>query len=154
MCCIFHRTGTGTTTSLTTTKTKEEELAAQAPTTTANANTTNSNTTAAANTAATVAQVAAKATAAAAATAVAIVVALSPEARAVLGIEAPTVAPLDLLRAILTAPVDLLYNGGIGTYVKAAAESNADVGDRANDSLRVNANQVRANETFPALAST
>ena len=46
-------------------------------------------------------------------------IALSAEARAVLGIEAPTMTPIDLMRAILAAPVDLLYFGGIGTYVKA-----------------------------------
>ena len=48
------------------------------------------------------------------------------------------------MRAILQAPVDLLWNGGIGTYVKAETESDADVGDRANDAVRVNGNQVRA----------
>ena len=46
--------------------------------------------------------------------------------------------------AILKAPADLLFNGGIGTYVKAETESDADVGDRANDAVRVNGNQVRA----------
>ncbi|GAA3814245.1 NAD-glutamate dehydrogenase [Streptomyces chiangmaiensis] len=45
--------------------------------------------------------------------------------------------PADLMRAILKAPVDLLWNGGIGTYVKSSAESNADVGDKANDAIRV-----------------
>src|SRR5216684_205904 len=68
---------------------------------------------------------------------------LSPEAREVLGIEAPSLTPIDLMRAILTAPADLLYFGGIGTYVKASSESQADAGDRANDSLRVNAAQLR-----------
>jgi glutamate dehydrogenase len=53
------------------------------------------------------------------------------------------VAPPTLIRAILRAPVDLLFNGGIGTYIKAEAESDADVGDRANDAVRVNANQLR-----------
>src|ERR1700737_1484288 len=53
-------------------------------------------------------------------------------------------APPNLMRAILRAPVDLLFNGGIGTYIKAEAESDAEAGDRANDALRVNANQVRA----------
>lgn len=53
-------------------------------------------------------------------------------------------APPNLIRAILRAPVDLLFNGGIGTYIKAESESDADVGDRANDPVRVNANQVRA----------
>jgi len=52
-------------------------------------------------------------------------------------------APNELLTAILRAPVDLLWNGGIGTYVKAASESHAEVGDRANDSLRVNGVELR-----------
>jgi glutamate dehydrogenase len=69
---------------------------------------------------------------------------LSPQARAVLGIDALALAPLELITAILKAPVDLLYNGGIGTYVKSSHESHADVGDRANDGLRVNGNQLRA----------
>jgi glutamate dehydrogenase len=71
-------------------------------------------------------------------------IALSAEARAVLGIEAPTMTPVDLMRAILAAPVDLLYFGGIGTYVKASSESHADAGDRASDQLRINGDQVRA----------
>ncbi len=71
-------------------------------------------------------------------------VALSPEACAVLGVDKPTMTPIDLMRAILTAPVDLLYFGGIGTYVKASSESNADAGDRANDPVRVDAMQLRA----------
>jgi glutamate dehydrogenase len=71
-------------------------------------------------------------------------VTLSSEARQALGIEAPTMAPVDLLRAILTAPVDLLYFGGIGTYVKASNESHADAGDRTNDHVRVDAAQIRA----------
>src|SRR5450432_3276487 len=49
----------------------------------------------------------------------------------------------DLMAAILKAPVDLLWNGGIGTYVKASSETNADVGDRANNAFRVNGNQLR-----------
>ena len=52
--------------------------------------------------------------------------------------------PPDLLRAILCAPVDLLWNGGIGTYVKGAAESDQQVGDKANDAIRINGAQVRA----------
>ncbi|MBS0519820.1 MAG: NAD-glutamate dehydrogenase [Proteobacteria bacterium] len=71
-------------------------------------------------------------------------VALSAEAIAALGIDRPITTPVDLMRAILKAPVDLLYFGGIGTYVKAAGESNADAGDRANDALRVDAADVRA----------
>jgi glutamate dehydrogenase len=71
---------------------------------------------------------------------------ISDQVRAALGIEddVTEMAPPNLVHAILRAPVDLLFNGGIGTYIKAEAESDADVGDRANDALRVNANQVRA----------
>jgi glutamate dehydrogenase len=69
---------------------------------------------------------------------------LSPEARKALGIAAATVTPVDLMRAILKAEVDLLYFGGIGTYIKAASESQADVGDRATDALRINGSEVRA----------
>jgi glutamate dehydrogenase len=68
---------------------------------------------------------------------------LSPQARAVLGIEAERLTPAELISAILKAPVDLLYNGGIGTYVKASAESNAEVGDRANDAVRIDGAQLR-----------
>ncbi len=68
---------------------------------------------------------------------------LSPEARRVLGIEAKSLAPNDLVSAILKAPVDLLYNGGIGTYVKSSRESHAQVGDRANDALRVDGRELR-----------
>jgi glutamate dehydrogenase len=63
---------------------------------------------------------------------------LSPQARRALGVEAEAMAPSELVSAILRAPVDLLYNGGIGTYVKASTETHAEVGDRANDALRVN----------------
>ncbi|MFD7614656.1 NAD-glutamate dehydrogenase [Streptomyces sp. NPDC059828] len=52
--------------------------------------------------------------------------------------------PAELMKAILQAPVDLLWNGGIGTYVKAATESNPDVGDKANDPIRVNGDELRA----------
>ena len=68
---------------------------------------------------------------------------LSAEARAALGMTAEQVTPIELIRAIMTAPVDLLWNGGIGTYVKAGSESHADVGDRANDSVRVDASELR-----------
>jgi glutamate dehydrogenase len=71
-------------------------------------------------------------------------IALSTEARALLGLDKPAVTPVDLMRAILAAEVDLLYFGGIGTYVKASGESDADVGDRANDALRIDGAQVRA----------
>ena len=70
-------------------------------------------------------------------------IALTPEAREVLGIEEENLTPTELIRAILRAPVDLLYNGGIGTYVKAASESDADVGDRANDAVRVDGGELR-----------
>jgi glutamate dehydrogenase len=74
---------------------------------------------------------------------------ISPQVRDALGIDGPDsgvteMAPPNLIKAILQAPVDLLFNGGIGTYIKAETESDADVGDRANDPVRVNANQVRA----------
>ncbi len=68
---------------------------------------------------------------------------LSPQACAALGLTKSDFAPLDLLRAILQAPVDLLYNGGIGTYVKATFESHAQVGDKASDAFRVNGNELR-----------
>jgi glutamate dehydrogenase len=71
-------------------------------------------------------------------------IALSQEARTVLGIDKPAMTPIDLMRAILKAPVDLLYFGGIGTYVKASTETNADAGDRATDPLRIDAVDVRA----------
>ena len=68
---------------------------------------------------------------------------LSPQARAALGVEAEQLTPAELVTAILKAPVDLLYNGGIGTYVKAASESHAEVGDRANDAVRIDGAQLR-----------
>ncbi|MBW8766703.1 MAG: NAD-glutamate dehydrogenase, partial [Geodermatophilales bacterium] len=55
-----------------------------------------------------------------------------------------TLTPVELIRAVLLAPVDLLFNGGIGTYVKAAAESALDVGDKANDAVRVDGGRLRA----------
>src|SRR4029079_9224805 len=60
-------------------------------------------------------------------------IALTPEVRTALGIAADALTPAELISAILKAPVALLYNGGIGTYVKATRESHADVGDRTND---------------------
>jgi glutamate dehydrogenase len=72
---------------------------------------------------------------------------ISPQARAVLGIEAADgefrLTPTELLSAILKAPVDLLYNGGIGTYVKSSDEDPTDVGDRANDAIRVDGAMLR-----------
>ncbi|CAN5529870.1 NAD-glutamate dehydrogenase [soil metagenome] len=70
---------------------------------------------------------------------------ITPEVRAALGLgDATELTPPALVKAILQAPADLLWNGGIGTYIKAENQSDADVGDRANDPVRVNANQVRA----------
>jgi len=68
---------------------------------------------------------------------------ISDAARLCLGAERTTFTPHELISAILRAPVDLLWNGGIGTYVKASSESHADVGDRANDGLRVNGSELR-----------
>jgi len=68
---------------------------------------------------------------------------LSPEARALLGIDAASASPREVVRAILKLPVDLLWNGGIGTYVKAREESHADVGDRANDGVRIDGHELR-----------
>ncbi len=70
-------------------------------------------------------------------------IAISPETKLALGIAAETMTPVELMRAILKAPVDLFYNGGIGTYVKASHQSNAEVGDRATDALRINGNELR-----------
>ncbi|MDX3078271.1 NAD-glutamate dehydrogenase [Streptomyces sp. MI02-7b] len=71
---------------------------------------------------------------------------ITPQIRKALGIEQPVakMTPADLMKAILKAPVDLLWNGGIGTYVKSSAESHLDVGDKANDAIRVNGAEVRA----------
>ncbi|MBV8143870.1 MAG: NAD-glutamate dehydrogenase, partial [Gammaproteobacteria bacterium] len=69
---------------------------------------------------------------------------LSAEARGLLGLESASAAPNEVIRAILTLPVDLLWNGGIGTYVKASDERNAEVGDRTNDALRINGVQLLA----------
>jgi glutamate dehydrogenase len=68
---------------------------------------------------------------------------ISAEAREVLAIEDESLAPADLIRALLRAPVDLLFNGGIGTYVKATEEAQADADDKANDALRVNGAELR-----------
>ena len=68
---------------------------------------------------------------------------LSAAAREVLGIEAQELPPNELLHALLQAPVDMIYNGGIGTYVKATPESHAQAGDKAGDAFRVNGNQLR-----------
>ncbi|MFO1350854.1 MAG: NAD-glutamate dehydrogenase [Gammaproteobacteria bacterium] len=70
-------------------------------------------------------------------------IALSPEARTALAITETQLTPAELINRILKAPVDLLWNGGIGTYVKASTETHADVGDRANDALRIDAKELR-----------
>jgi glutamate dehydrogenase len=68
---------------------------------------------------------------------------VSAEMRAALEIEAEALPPNELIRALLRAPVDLLWNGGIGTYVKATTETHGDAGDKANDALRLDADELR-----------
>jgi glutamate dehydrogenase len=68
---------------------------------------------------------------------------LSPQARAALDVEEGDLTPAAVIRAILKAPVDLLWNGGIGTFVKAAAEKHDDADDRSNDAVRVDAVELR-----------
>ncbi len=70
-------------------------------------------------------------------------IAITDRVKAALAITADALTPTELVNAILKAPVDLLYNGGIGTYVKAATETHAQVGDRANDALRVDGRELR-----------
>ncbi|MGW4646118.1 NAD-glutamate dehydrogenase [Kitasatospora sp. NPDC004289] len=69
---------------------------------------------------------------------------LSAQVRERLGIEESKLTPAELMKAILQSPVDLFWNGGIGTYIKSSAETNAEVGDKSNDAIRVNGGQVRA----------
>jgi glutamate dehydrogenase len=68
---------------------------------------------------------------------------LSPEVQAALGVDAVSLQPDQLVKAILRAPVDLLWNGGIGTYVKSSLETSADAGDKANDNVRISAPELR-----------
>ena len=70
---------------------------------------------------------------------------ISPQVRAVLGLdeEVTQLSPQELMKAILTAPVDLFWNGGIGTYVKASSQTNAEVGDKSNDAIRVDGKSLR-----------
>ncbi|CAB4758666.1 unannotated protein [freshwater metagenome] len=70
---------------------------------------------------------------------------LSPEALSALGLSSETgqLTPAEVMRAILVAPVDLLWNGGIGTYVKSRTQTNAEVGDKGNDAIRVNGDDLR-----------
>ncbi|GAA2698841.1 NAD-glutamate dehydrogenase [Micromonospora olivasterospora] len=70
---------------------------------------------------------------------------ISPQVRAALGLadDVSQLSPQELMRAILTAPVDLFWNGGIGTYVKASSQTNAEVGDKSNDAIRVDGRSLR-----------
>ena len=68
---------------------------------------------------------------------------LSPQARAALGVQEERLPPTEVIRAILRAPVDLLFNGGIGTVVKASTETDADARDRSSDAIRVDADELR-----------
>lgn len=68
---------------------------------------------------------------------------ISPEMKKCFAISADKLTPTDLIHALLKAPVDLIWNGGIGTYVKSEKENHSDIGDKANDSLRVNGSQLR-----------
>ena len=71
-------------------------------------------------------------------------IALGSEARALLGIDPAAATPVEVMRAILRMPIDLLWNGGIGTYVKASDESHGDVRDRANDAIRADGRELKA----------
>ncbi|MFJ1268199.1 NAD-glutamate dehydrogenase [Legionella lytica] len=68
---------------------------------------------------------------------------LSPEIKQALDIHQNSLPPNELIKAILRAPVDLLFNGGIGTYVKASTESNLEVGDKTNEFCRINGSELR-----------
>lgn len=68
---------------------------------------------------------------------------ISAQMRTRFVLDAASLTPTELINALLKAPVDLIWNGGIGTYVKASTETHADVGDKANDSLRVNGDELR-----------
>ncbi len=69
---------------------------------------------------------------------------LSPEIKAMLNLKEERITPNNLIRALLTAKVNLLWFGGIGTFVKASNESNADIGDRTNDAIRINGTELQA----------
>jgi glutamate dehydrogenase len=71
-------------------------------------------------------------------------IALSPQIQTMLGTDAKKMTPNELIHALLKMPVDLFWNGGIGTYVKASSENHSDIGDPANDNLRVNGNELGA----------
>ncbi|MGO0309483.1 NAD-glutamate dehydrogenase [Endozoicomonas acroporae] len=67
---------------------------------------------------------------------------LSKQARTALATDKTILSPAELIQTILKAPADLLWNGGIGTYIRASSESNADVGDRSNDNVRISASEL------------
>ncbi|SIR21784.1 glutamate dehydrogenase [Rhizobium sp. RU35A] len=69
---------------------------------------------------------------------------LTPQAKAAIGLDKDVATPFEIMTAILKSPVDLLWFGGIGTYIKAQSETDAEVGDRANDPIRVTASEVQA----------
>jgi glutamate dehydrogenase len=69
---------------------------------------------------------------------------LSAQMRALLGVKDESLTPNDLIKALLRAPVELLWNGGIGTYVKASSEHHDEAGDRSNDAVRIDATELRA----------
>ncbi|MEU8219425.1 NAD-glutamate dehydrogenase [Micromonospora taraxaci] len=70
---------------------------------------------------------------------------ITPQVRAAIGLgdDVTQMSPQDLMKAIVTAPVDLFWNGGIGTYVKASSQTNAEVGDKSNDAIRVDGRDLR-----------
>ncbi len=70
-------------------------------------------------------------------------ISLTPEIQALLNTDRKSMAPNDLINLMLKAPVELIWNGGIGTYVKASQEQHSDAGDRSNDGLRINADELR-----------
>ncbi len=69
---------------------------------------------------------------------------LTPQIKKLIDTKETKMTPNELIKALLKAPVDLLWNGGIGTYIKGASESDSEVGDRANDTLRINGSEIRA----------
>lgn len=71
-------------------------------------------------------------------------ISLSPQVKALIGVDADSLSPAALINALLKAPADLLWFGGIGTYIKAASQSHQEVGDRANDAVRIDGSEVRA----------
>ena len=68
---------------------------------------------------------------------------ISPQMRTRFALDAASLTPSELINALLKSPVDLIWNGGIGTYVKASSETHAEAGDKANDTLRVNGNELK-----------